>query len=145
MNIFAFRQAAKYLQSSLQVMRSTFVHSFHMVVPTVFEVLLFVGALFHTDWTMREKRLNRHRTCKAGTQVAMADSLVFTVWKQLLLKSRIGTSINYLQPYMVLNRHTLMYEILTYCDDGYAPTSQSGDLECAPRAVHTQPGIALAQ
>lgn len=43
----------------------------------------------------------------------------------------MGTTMKDLYPHMLLNKHTVKYEIITHREDGYAPTAQCGDLECA--------------
>lgn len=82
--------------------------------------------------------MNTHLPYKAGTRLDIHVSLVFTAWKQLLIKSGTGISVKDLELYLLLNKKTLMYDVLHHRDDGYYATDQLGDLARVPQEVHTQ-------
>lgn len=81
LNGFAFVKYRTYLQSGLQGMPTTFVHCFDIVVPTSFEVLLYLKWLVHIDGVLRDIKLHTHRSYNAGTRIAIAVSLVSSSWK----------------------------------------------------------------
>lgn len=84
-------------------MRTAFVHSVYIDLPTALEFIVYLTNVFHTDGMNMDEKLSTHRNYKSGKQVSITVSVVSASSERLLLKSSMGTSIKDLQPYMLFN------------------------------------------
>lgn len=128
LNGFSVVKYGTSMQLALHGIRTTLFHYIYMVDLTAFDVFLYLTEVVHIKATLREKKLDTWSTYAVGTPIGIADYLVSRAWKKLLHMPGMGSSIKYMQPYMLFNKEKLIYEILHQCDDGYTPTAQMGDL-----------------
>lgn len=105
-------------------MRTTFVCSFHIAVPTGFKVVLYLITLVYTNGMIMDMKRNTHWPYKTGSRSVLTFFIMPSVWKQLPRKSGIGSFIKDLKLYMLFNGYTLLYGNLPHYDDGYALTDQ---------------------
>lgn len=93
MNEFAFLKGGIYIPAPLQVLRGTFVNSFHMSVCTALAIFLYLESSGHTDGMIKDKNIKTHPTYKTGNHITITVSVVSAVWKKLLRKSMMSTSV----------------------------------------------------